>query len=207
MPALFDTGTVIVDAEVTATVEATVVLVCEDDLVPPEEEEDRVDEDAARTYSVEVIVAAFVVVGGLVTESDAAAAVCLRADAVEEAVAVATVTAAAGVDSEPFAWSNDSSVFVDLSAVVLADVLVVHFITDEWQVDVDTLLELLLLLLLLLLVAEAIAAVAVSLLLLLLVMVPVVSPAAAEDEGGWSRGPAAALTSLLVAAAEAVAFF
>lgn len=209
MPAVFDTGTVIVDAEVTATVDETVVLVCDDDLVvPPEEEEDRVDEDAASTYSVEVIVAAFVVVGGLVTESDAAAAVGLRADAVEEAVAVATVTAAAGVDSEPFAWSNDSSVFVDLSAVVLADVLVVHFITDEWQVDVDTLLELLLLLLLLL-VAVAIAAVAVSLLLLLLllVVIPVVSPAAAEDEGGWSRGPAAALTSLLVAAAEAVAFF
>lgn len=208
MPAVFDTGTVIVDAEVTATVDETVVLVCDDDLVvPPEEEEDRVDEDAASTYSVEVIVAAFFVVGELVTESDAAAAVGLRADAVEEAVAVATVTAAAGVDSEPFAWSNDSSVFVDLSAVVLADVLVVHFITDEWQVDVDTLLELLLLLLLLL-VAVAIAAVAVSLLLLLLLLVvPVVSPAAAEDEGGWSRGPAAALTSLLVAAAEAVAFF
>lgn len=209
MPAVFDTGTVIVDAEVTATVDAVVVLVCDDDLVvpPEEEEEDRVDEDAARTYSVEVIVAAFVVVGGLVTESDAAAAaVGLRADAVEEAVA-ATV-AAAGVDSEPFAWSNDSSVFVDLSAVVLADVLVVHFITDEWQVDVDTLLELLLLLLLLLVAETAAAAVAVSLLLLLLVVVPVVSPAAvAEDEVGWSRGPAAALTSLLVAAAEAVAFF
>lgn len=180
------------------------VLVCDEDdddlvVVPPEEE----DEDAASTYSVEVIVAAFVVVGGrLVTDSDVAAAVGLRADAVEEAVAVATV--AAGVDSEPFAWSNDSSVFVDLSAVVLADVLVVHFITDEWQVDVDTLLELLLLLLL---VAVATTAVAVSLPLLLLV-VPVVSPAAAaEDEGGWSRGPAAALTSLLVAAAEAVAFF
>lgn len=207
MPAVFETGTVIVDAEVTATVvDATVVLVCDEDdddlvVVPPEEE----DEDAASTYSVEVIVAAFVVVGGrLVTDSDVAAAVGLRADAVEEAVAVATV--AAGVDSEPFAWSNDSSVFVDLSAVVLADVLVVHFITDEWQVDVDTLLELLLLLLL---VAVAATAVAVSLpLLLLLLVVPVVSPAAAaEDEGGWSRGPAAALTSLLVAAAEAVAFF
>lgn len=207
MPAVFETGTVIVDAEVTATVvDATVVLVCDEDdddlvVVPPEEE----DEDAASTYSVEVIVAAFVVVGGrLVTDSDAAVAVGLRADAVEEAVAVATV--AAGVDSEPFAWSNDSSVFVDLSAVVLADVLVVHFITDEWQVDVDTLLELLLLLLL---VAVATTAVAVSLpLLLLLLVVPVVSPAAAaEDEGGWSRGPAAALTSLLVAAAEAVAFF
>lgn len=206
MPAVFETGTVIVDAEVTATVvDATVVLVCDEDdddlvVVPPEEE----DEDAASTYSVEVIVAAFVVVGGrLVTDSDAAVAVGLRADAVEEAVAVATV--AAGVDSEPFAWSNDSSVFVDLSAVVLADVLVVHFITDEWQVDVDTLLELLLLLLL---VAVATTAVAVSLPLLLLLVVPVVSPAAAaEDEGGWSRGPAAALTSLLVAAAEAVAFF
>lgn len=181
------------------------VLVCDEDLAPPEE-----DEDAASTYSVEVIVAAFVVVGGLVTESDAAAADGLRAEPAEEAAAVATV--AAGVDSEPFAWSNDSSVFVDLSAVVLPDVLVVHFITDEWQVDVDTLLELLLLLLLLLLlVAVATAAIAVSLLLLLLLLlllvVPIVSPAAAEDEGGWSRGPAAALTSLLVAAAEAVAFF
>lgn len=208
LPAVFDTGTVIVDAEVTATVvDATVVLVCDEDddddlvVVPPEEE----DEDAASTYSVEVIVAAFVVVGGrLVAESDAAA-VGLRADAVEEAVAVAAV--AAGVDSEPFAWSNDSSVFVDLSAVVLADVLVVHFITDEWQVDVDTLLELLLLLLLVAVAATAVA-VSLPLLLLLLLVVPVVSPAAAaEDEGGWSRGPAAALTSLLVAAAEAVAFF
>lgn len=208
MPAVFETGTVIVDAEVTATVvDATVVLVCDEDdddlvVVPPEEE----DEEAASTYSVEVIVAAFVVVGGrLVTDSDAAVAVGLRADAVEEAVAVATV--AAGVDSEPFAWSNDSSVFVDLSAVVLADVLVVHFITDEWQVDVDTLLELLLLLLLVAVAATAVA-VSLPLLLLLLLVVPVVSPAAAaEDEGGWSRGPAAALTSLLVAAAEAVAFF
>lgn len=207
LPAVFDTGTVIVDAEVTATVvDATVVLVCDEDddddlvVVPPEEE----DEDAASTYSVEVIVAAFVVVGGrLVAESDAAA-VGLRADAVEEAVAVAAV--AAGVDSEPFAWSNDSSVFVDLSAVVLADVLVVHFITDEWQVDVDTLLELLLLLLLVAVAATAVAVSLPLLLLLLLLVVPVVSPAA-EDEGGWSRGPAAALTSLLVAAAEAVAFF
>lgn len=83
------------------------------------------DADAASTYSVEVIVAAFVVVGGLFTESAAA----LRADAAEVAVDTA------GVDSEPFACSNDSSVFVDLSAVALADVLVVHFITDEWQVD------------------------------------------------------------------------
>lgn len=209
LPAVFDTGTVIVDAEVTATVvDATVVLVCDEDddddlvVVPPEEE----DEDAASTYSVEVIVAAFVVVGGrLVAESDAAA-VGLRADAVEEAVAVAAV--AAGVDSEPFAWSNDSSVFVDLSAVVLADVLVVHFITDEWQVDVDTLLELLLLLLLVAVAATDVAVSLPLLLLLLLLVVPVVSPAAAaEDEGGWSRGPATALTSLLVAAAEAVAFF
>lgn len=85
------------------------------------------DADAASTYSVEVIVAAFVVVGGLLAESAAAA---LRADAAE--------VDTAGVDSEPFACSNDSSVFVDLSAVALADVLVVHFITDEWQVDVDT---------------------------------------------------------------------
>lgn len=141
------------------------------------------DADAASTYSVEVIVAAFVVVGGLLTESAAA----LRADAAE--------VDTAGVDSEPFACSNDSSVFVDLSAVALADVLVVHFITDEWQVDVDTLLELLMLLLLLIVVAVE----ADSLLLL------VVPDSTAEEEGGWSR-PAAALTSQ-VAAAEAVAFF
>lgn len=142
------------------------------------------DADAASTYSVEVIVAAFVVVGGLLAESTAA----LRADAAE--------VDTAGVDSEPFACSNDSSVFVDLSAVALADVLVVHFITDEWQVDVDTLQELLLLLLLLLIV---VAVEADSLLLL------VVPDSTAEEEGGWSR-PAAALTSQ-VAAAEAVAFF
>lgn len=142
------------------------------------------DADAASTYSVEVIVAAFVVVGGLLAES----AATLRADAAE--------VDTAGVDSEPFACSNDSSVFVDLSAVALADVLVVHFITDEWQVDVDTLLELLLLLLLLLIV---VAVEADSLLLL------VVPDSTAEEEGGWSR-PAAALTSQ-VAAAEAVAFF
>lgn len=141
------------------------------------------DADAASTYSVEVIVAAFVVVGGLLAESAAAAA--LRAD-----------VDTANVDSEPFACSNDSSVFVDLSAVALADVLVVHFITDEWQVDVDTLQELLLLLLLLLIV---VAVEADSLLLL------VVPDSTAEEEGGWSR-PAAALTSQ-VAAAEAVAFF
>lgn len=144
------------------------------------------DADAASTYSVEVIVAAFVVVGGLLAESAAA----LRAGAAE--------VDTAGVDSEPFACSNDSSVFVDLSAVALADVLVVHFITDEWQVDVDTLLELLLLLLLLLIVV----AVEADSLLLLLVLVP---DSTAEEEGGWSR-PAAALTSQ-VAAAEAVAFF
>lgn len=144
------------------------------------------DADAASTYSVEVIVAAFVVVGGLLFTESAA----LRADAAEVDVDTA------GVDSEPFACSNDSSVFVDLSAVALADVLVVLFITDEWQVDVDTLLELLLLLLLLLLV---VAVEADSLLLLL------VPDSTAEEEGGWSR-PAAALTSQ-VAAAEAVAFF
>lgn len=138
--------------------------------------------DAASTYSVEVIVAAFVVVGGLLAESAAA----LRADAAE--------VDTAGVDSEPFACSNDSSVFVDLSAVALADVLVVHFITDEWQVDVDTLLELLLLLLLIVVAVEAYS--------LLLLVVP---DSTAEEEGGWSR-PAAALTSQ-VAAAEAVAFF
>lgn len=141
------------------------------------------DADAASTYSVEVIVAAFVVVGGLLAESTAA----LRADAAE--------VDTAGVDSEPFACSNDSSVFVDLSAVALADVLVVHFITDEWQVDVDTLLELLLLLLLIVVAVEAYS-------LLLLVLVP---DSTAEEEGGWSS-PAAALTSQ-VAAAEAVAFF
>lgn len=140
------------------------------------------DADAASTYSVEVIVAAFVVVGGLLAESAAA----LRADAAE--------VDTAGVDSEPFACSNDSSVFVDLSAVALADVLVVHFITDEWQVDVDTLLELLLLLLLIVVAVEAYS--------LLLLVVP---DSTAEEEGGWSR-PAAALTSQ-VAAAEAVAFF
>lgn len=140
------------------------------------------DADAASTYSVEVIVAAFVVVGGLLAESAAA----LRADAAE--------VDTAGVDSEPFACSNDSSVFVDLSAVALADVLVVHFITDEWQVDVDTLLELLLLLLLIVVAVEADS--------LLLLVVP---DSTAEEEGGWSR-PAAALTSQ-VAAAEAVAFF
>lgn len=145
------------------------------------------DADAASTYSVEVIVAAFVVVGGLLAESAAA----LRADAAE--------VDTAGVDSEPFACSNDSSVFVDLSAVALADVLVVHFITDEWQVDVDTLLELLLLLLLLLLIVVAVEA---DSLLLLLLVVP---DSTAEEEGGWSR-PAAALTSQ-VEAAEAVAFF
>lgn len=143
------------------------------------------DADAASTYSVEVIVAAFVVVGGLLAESAAA----LRAGEAE--------VDTAGVDSEPFACSNDSSVFVDLSAVALADVLVVHFITDEWQVDVDTLLELLLLLLLLIVVA-----VEADSLLLLLVLVP---DSTAEEESGWSR-PAAALTSQ-VAAAEAVAFF
>lgn len=142
------------------------------------------DADAASTYSVEVIVAAFVVVGGLLFTESAA----LRADAAEVEVDTA------GVDSEPFACSNDSSVFVDLSAVALADVLVVLFITDEWQVDVDTLLELLLLLLLLVVAVEADS--------LLLLMVP---DSTAEEEGGWSR-PAAALTSQ-VAAAEAVAFF
>lgn len=122
--------------------------------------------------------AAFVVVGGLFIES--AAAVLRAAAAVAEGAAAADT---AGVDSEPFACSNDSSVFVDLSAVVLADVLVVHFITDEWQVDVDTLLELLLLLLLLMVAVEADS--------LLLLLVP---------------DSAAALTSQ-VAAAEAVAFF
>lgn len=120
------------------------------------------DTDAASTYSVEVIVAAFVVVGGLFVESAA-----LRADAVE----VGAVADTAGVDSEPFACSNDSSVFVDLSAVVLADVLVVHFITDEWQVDVDTLLELLLLLLMVAVEADS----------LLLLLVP---DSTAEEEGG-----------------------
>lgn len=126
------------------------------------------DADAASTYSVEVIVAAFVVVGGLFTES--AVVTALRADAVGMAAPVDT----AGVDSEPLACSNDSSVFVDLSAVVLADVLVVHFITDEWQVDVDTLLELLLLLLLLIVAVEADS-------MHLLLMVP---DSTAEEEGG-----------------------
>lgn len=98
----FETGTVIVDAEVTATVDAVlVVAVCDLDEPLPEEEEDKVDDDAARTYSVEVIVAALVVVGGLLLAESAA--VALRAAA---AVAVAVPEEAAttaGVDSEPFA--------------------------------------------------------------------------------------------------------
>lgn len=128
--------------------------------------------------------AALVVVGGSALRELAAAAVGEVAPA---------PAATAGVDSKPFACSNDSSVFVDLSAVVLADVLVVHFITGRGLLV--TLLELLLLPLLLG------AAGAASLLLL-----PVVpwckESTAAEAEGCC---PAAALTS--VAAAEAVAFF
>lgn len=110
---------------------------------PLEAEEE--EEDPAITYSVEVIVAALVVVGQFTAPALSPA---LRVDAVEpvpEAAAVVVV-----VDSKPFTCSNDSSVFVDLSAVVLADVLVVvHFITGRGLIV--TLLELLLLLLLLLL--------------------------------------------------------
>lgn len=121
-----DTGTVIVDAEVTATeldvlmLEATEESNEDDDewcLLGPEE---LLLDEAAITYSVEVIVAALVVVGQL-TGSD------------EVLRKVDDVGLAATVESKPFTCrSNDSSVLVDLSAVVLADVLlVVHFITGR----------------------------------------------------------------------------
>lgn len=143
-----DTGTVIVDAEVTATELDVLVLEVtesnEDDaaewclLWGPEEL--LPDDEAAITYSVEVIVAALVVVGQLT----GSAAEALRN---VDAGLAATVV----VESKPFTCSsNDSSVFVDLSAVVLADVLVVvHFITGRGLLV--TLLVLLLLPLLLLL--------------------------------------------------------
>lgn len=135
-----DTGTVIVEAEVTATeLDALVIEVADDDdphadewgLLGPEELLD----EATVTYSVEVIVAALVVVGQSVP---------LRK------VVVVGLVVTVVVESKPFTCSsNDSSVFVDLSAVVLlADVpVVVHFITGRGLLV--TLLELLLLPLLL----------------------------------------------------------
>lgn len=135
-----DTGTVIVEAEVTATeLDALVIEVADDDdpdadewgLLGPEELLD----EATVTYSVEVIVAALVVVGQSVP---------LRK------VVVIGLVVTVVVESKPFTCSsNDSSVFVDLSAVVLlADVpVVVHFITGRGLLV--TLLELLLLPLLL----------------------------------------------------------
>lgn len=100
-------------------------------------------DEATITYSVEVIVAALVVVGQLT------GSVALRKDVVEPVAVVAGLVVT--VESKPFTCSsNDSSVFVDLSAVVLADVLViVHFITGKGLLV--TLLELLLLPLLMLL--------------------------------------------------------
>lgn len=141
-----DTGTVIVEAEVTATeLDALVIEVADDDddgadewgLLGPEVLLD----EATITYSVEVIVAALVVVGQLT------GSVALRKVVVEPPVAAAVVIAGlvVTVESKPFTCSsNDSSVFVDLSAVVLADV---HFITGRGLLV--TLLELLLLALLL----------------------------------------------------------
>lgn len=136
-----DTGTVIVDAEVTATeLDALVIEVADDDddadewgLLGPEELLD----EATITYSVEVIVAALVVVGQLT------GSVALR-KVVVEPVAAVVAGLVVTVESKPFTCSsNDSSVFVDLSAVVLADVLVVvHFITGRGLLV--TLLELLL---------------------------------------------------------------
>lgn len=135
-----DTGTVIVEAEVTATeLDALVIEVADEDdpdaddwgLLGPEELLD----EATVTYSVEVIVAALVVVGQSVP---------LRK------VVVIGLVVTVVVESKPFTCSsNDSSVFVDLSAVVLlADVpVVVHFITGRGLLV--TLLELLLLPLLL----------------------------------------------------------
>lgn len=143
-----DTGTVIVEAEVTATeLDALVIEVADDDdadadewgLLGPEELLD----EATVTYSVEVIVAALVVVGQSVP---------LRKVVVEPVVVVIGLVVTVVVESKPFTCSsNDSSVFVDLSAVVLlADVpVVVHFITGRGLLV--TLLELLLLPLLLLL--------------------------------------------------------
>lgn len=141
-----DTGTVIVEAEVTATeLDALVIEVADDDDADADEwgllgPEELLDEAATVTYSVEVIVAALVVVGQSVP---------LRKVVVEPVVVVGLVVTVV-VESKPFTCSsNDSSVFVDLSAVVLlADVpVVVHFITGRGLLV--TLLELLLLPLLL----------------------------------------------------------
>lgn len=135
-----DTGTVIVDAEVTATEFGAPVL---PDVTESNEDDDEWwclpeellpdDGAAAITYSVEVIVAALVVVGQLTGSA--------------EALRKVDTGLAATVESKPLTCcsSNDSSVFVDLSAVVLADVLVVvHFITGRGLLV--TLLVLLLLL-------------------------------------------------------------
>lgn len=112
--------------------------------------------------------AALVVVGGLFV------AVSALRELADAAAAAIGALATAGVDSKPFACSNDSSVFVDLSAVVLADVLVVHFITGRGLLV--TLLELLLLLLLL-------VAVEADSLLLLLLVVPWCKESTAAEEG------------------------
>lgn len=132
-----DTGTVIVDAEVTATELGVPVLEVTENNEDDDEwclpEELLPDEAAAVTYSVEVIVAALVVVGQLTGSA--------------EALRKVDTGLAATVESKPLTCcsSNDSSVFVDLSAVVLADVLVVvHFITGRGLLI--TLLVLLLLL-------------------------------------------------------------
>lgn len=132
-----DTGTVIVDAEVTATELGVPVLEVTESNEDDDEwclpEELLPDEAAAVTYSVEVIVAALVVVGQLT--------------GLAEALRKVDTGLAATVESKPLTCcsSNDSSVFVDLSAVVLADVLVVvHFITGRGLLI--TLLVLLLLL-------------------------------------------------------------
>lgn len=90
-----------------------------------------------------------VVVGQFTLPALSPALRLVAVEPVPEAAAVAVVVVVV-VDSKPFTCSNDSSVFVDLSAVVLADVLVVvHFITGRGLLV--TLLELLLVLLLLLL--------------------------------------------------------
>lgn len=102
------------------------------------EPEELLLDEAAITYSVEVIVAALVVVGQLTGSAGALRNV--------------DTGLAATVESKPLTCSsNDSSVLVDLSAVVLADVLVVvHFITGRGLLVTLLLLLLLPLLLLLL---------------------------------------------------------
>lgn len=102
-------------------------------------------DEATITYSVEVIVAALVVVGQLTNGSAAALRKVVEVDEPVVAVVVGAGLVVVTVESKPFTCcSNDSSVFVDLSAVVLADVLVVvHFITGRGLLV--TLLELLLL--------------------------------------------------------------